>query len=257
MRSIVLVFFLLLLFGCVEQNNGPSFYEIVNQREECDPYCSLEFIVLSNGIVLKKQSISSDFSQNTIELVDIGKEKAIKAIEFTQQNVTEVKDSRCVNCNDFHVFLIKDGQTIMYLEEEENSPEFIKKIFEDSKQLFSQGSPSQDFFVQFVYQRRSQNIIDYHIFSDGTLLKGEFGIDSALKKAELSILSKEKLDSLKSKITTDYFTSTSSIANCNQKNMQYGYLDIKKDGKHNFVWTCGAENSVADQLFNDFLAELG
>ncbi|GEM_PF-2663212 len=249
---------LMFLLGCTSNQNNLLYYEIVHEKSDCKPYCSLEYIVLSNGIMLKKESMEKEFNGFKVDLVDVGEQKAIQAITFAEQSVNETKDSTCSNCNNFHLFLIKGGKPWMFLEQEEKTPEFIKTIMEDSKKLFLEGQSTEDFFVQFVFKRVGQDAVDYHFFSDGVVLREEFiGFESRLGNAGLFRLSEEKKALVKSMATSDFFGSISSLKNCQKNGLEYGYLEIKNNGLYDFVWTCGAEKSAADQLFNGLLQEFG
>lgn len=259
MKLIFFTLAVLFLSGC-PQKSGLLFYEVVHERADCRPYCSLEFIVLSDGTMLRKEALgsSNEFDGHQVGLVKISEEKAIEAIRFVEQSGLEQGGERCSGCSEFHVFFLKDKKPVMFLTEEEKAPSSIFSIMENSKKIFSQGEQGEDFFAQFVFKRFGRNAVDYHFFPSGVVLREEFSEPgSRLFGAELSELSLEKNNALKSKIAPGFFGSVSGLANCQKAGLEYGYLEIKKNGSYDFVWTCGTESSAADQLFNDLLKEFG
>jgi len=251
-KVLVCLAVILVLSGCSNNQGTGNYYEVVHERANCDPYCSLEYLLVSNGYILKKESHSRGSVQHDITIVKISSSKAEQAIASTHNLITEHKTERCVNCNEFTFFTLKEGQPFMHVTSEENSPDEMKTIFETTKELFEEGTEAESFFVQFVYKKIAQNSIDYHLFPNGTIVKLEFiGNSYDLGAAEVYDLETEQIEEIRNLIQPEYFSSESSLHECLTKGLEYGYLEIQKDDQYHFVWTCGTENSEADKLFND------
>ncbi len=257
-RLAVLFVLLFALLGCLKPLAGPQYYEIVFDKADCNPYCSTEFIVLSNGLVFKKESYSRSVINNQIEIVKVSEDNALQAIKSAQESVGEQKTERCENCNSYVLFLEKKGRHFMFSAQEKDAPESVKKVFDDSTKLFLEGNKTEQFFVQFVFKRPGQNTADFHFFSDGTVLREDFSANTQiLAGVEVFLLEKEKIDLIRGKISSDLFDSRTGIENCFEKGLEYGYLEVQMDEQYGFFWTCGAQSSKADELFNDLLKEFG
>jgi len=259
--SIIVIGFVLIiatLSGCIFDNSEtPTYYEILLENSDCDPLCKEEYIVLSNGFIMKKYSIEKEIIKNEIEIVKIDESKAKEAITFVQGLSIDPRENRCIECDEYTLLTIKNKAAFMFADTEQNTPNDIKQIFEDSKQLFSTGVKQEDFFIQFVYKKIGQNSIDYHIFSNGSVLFEEFDDNINLTNVRVYDIGKEKIEFLKNIIEPGFFESESSIRNCYTIGLDHGYIEVKKENSYAFVWTCGAENSSADKLFNTLMKEFG
>lgn len=253
----ILLFSAVLLFGCVKQNNDLRFYEIVHERGDCKPSCSLEYLVISNGIMLKKES-QGVYPNHKIELFSILPEKAGELINLTSANIKESTGEECRNCDLFTLFISTKEKPISFFAKEETAPDFINELEQKTADLEKGGKKEEQFFIQFVFQRLGKDAVDYHFFANGTVLKEEFkGNSFSLENASLYKIPEEKIAQIKSDVKPEFFTSKSSIENCAEKGLSYGYLEVQKGPSYAFSWTCGAENTEADILFNLLLKEYG
>ncbi|MBN1940841.1 MAG: hypothetical protein JW772_01520 [Candidatus Diapherotrites archaeon] len=246
-----------------------SYYEIVHDRIDCAPACSAEYIVLSNGIVFRRQKVNvmaEDkyrggrvmVKHNLIDTVRVAGESAAEAIEFAHANVQESFGARCSNCNSFHYFSLNEENPINYFAEESEAEQVLFGIEEKSANLFNEGVEEDDFFLQFVYKRTGENLIDYHFFYDGSVLLNEYkGYETIVIGTRLFTLEEEKLLELKSMIDNNFFESQSGLVECFEKGLEMGYIEAQKNNKDSFVWTCGTQNSRADEIFNWLLQEHG
>ena len=124
--------------------------------------------------------------------------------------------------------------------------------------FFLEGEKTEQFFVQFVYTKLGQNSVDYHFFSDGSVLREEFiGDDLVLGPVSVFEIEKSELDSLKKKFDSEFFDSKSSLDNCPLNGLAHGYLEVMNNDKYNFSWTCGTLDSRVDIVFNELMEEYG
>ncbi len=257
-KAVLLLGALVFLFGCTASPQGLLYYEIVLEKSGCKPYCSLEYIVLSNGLVMKKQSNSQTVIENTIEIVKTTPEKAAQAIKFAQDNLSEQKFDKCNSCDQFVFFTNKKPDLFMFVSRQEEAPDFLNKIFENSQNLFSGGEKVEQFFVQFVFKKIGKNAVDYHFYPDGSVVKETYvGSSQELAGADAFMLNGQQLGFLKSQITGGLFDSKSGLENCQKNGLEYGYLEVLRDGEYIFEWTCGTRASKVDTVFNEYLREFG
>ena len=64
-------------------------------------------------------------------------------------------------------------------------------------------------------------------------------------------------DEIKSMIGESFFDSQTRLENCFEAGMEMGYIEAQKNNQYSIFWTCGMEDSEADQVFNNLLAEYG
>ncbi len=252
----LLVFFVLVTMffsGCVTDSG--FYYEIVHERNGCDPYCSLEYILLSNGTMMKKLNLQDNYDYE-IKVAKIDSARAEEAIKNVEDLVSEYKETRCSNCNEYTLLMQQKGKSFMHITEEENSDSALKEILEDSALLFSEGEQLEPFFVQFVYKRLGQNAVDYHIFPNGSVLREEFVGDSqVLGPVEVFEITEEKAGLLEEKFDADFFDSETGLSDCHENGLEYGYLQLMKGDSYAFFWVCGTGDSRADKVFNELLME--
>jgi len=195
MQKAVLLFgALVFLFGCTASPQGLLYYEIVIEKSGCKPYCSLEYIVLSNGLVMKKQSNSQIVIENTVEIAKTTPEKAAQAIKFAQDNLSEQKFDRCNGCDQFVFFTNKKPDLFMFVSRQEEAPDYLNKIIENSAGLFSGGEKGEQFFAQFVFKKTGKNAVDFHFYADGSVVKETYvGSSQELLGAEAFMLNEQQI----------------------------------------------------------------
>ena len=255
---IIALFAILIISGCADNKNKLVYLEIVHERADCNPYCSTEYILFSNGTMMKKQSNDNGPYMNKVELVKVAPEKALSAIMAIEDYGLEYRPERCDHCNRYTLLTLKDGAPFMHVIEEERAAPKVKEIFDDSSSLFFEGEEIEQFFVQFVYTRLGQNTIDYHIFSDGSVLKEEFiGQELVLGAASAFEIEEDKIDLLKEKFDSKFFNSKSGLNNCTSNGLSSGYMQVMKGEFYSFEWTCGTLESRVDDVFNEMMEEYG
>jgi len=215
----IALFSMVLLFGCVKQNSDLRFYEIVHEKSDCKPSCSLEYLLISNGIMLKKESQGA-YPNHKIEIFSIQKEKAEELVNLTSANIKESAGEECRNCSLFTLFISAKEKPISFFAKEESASNFIVGLEQKTAALEKEGKKEEQFFIQFVFQRLGNNAIDYHFFPDGTVLKEEFtGNSFSLANATLYKIPEEKIAQIKSAVKPEFFASESGIENCPRKGL--------------------------------------
>lgn len=236
-----------------------SYIEFTDERLNCreKEICLIEYIIHSNGLVFAKQEKKQDENKVNIQIGIIDKFAAknllIQVKSFFQN--FDKKIDECDNCRLFHLFYGDKETTNAFTAQAENSPIFLSEIGEKISKASERMELIDPFFLHFVFKPINKKAIDYHFYSDGIVLKEEFGEKNGeLLSSAIYSLSNEEIKKINITVTNEYFSSNnSSFENCPEKNLEWGYLEVNKEEKYKTVYTCGEGTSAADKLFNELL----
>jgi hypothetical protein len=253
MKGILAVALILVVLavGCTEHGEKFDFKEtdlsyIEFVREE--PESFEEYIIHSNGLVLEKKA----------ERIRIGHIDGKRAVEIIERAGDGMKDTTegidCEECGIYHVFYGSPRETLAYTVRMDEAPQYVLELEEETKKVADELVRGEAFYVHFVYKRTGEYVTDYHFYPDGTTLLEEFGPrNGELKNSRIYRLEREVMERIKREIPDEYFTSENDLMGCNSRDLEWGYLEIQKDGRYGTVYTCGTGNTAADELFNEFL----
>jgi hypothetical protein len=256
----VLLLIIILFFNnrderAVRQLNDLAYYEIAREDHLCTDYCFLEYIVQSNGIILEKRETEEEGKKNTsINLWHIKKSEARDLISNARDLLGQHKSDRidCTECVISHIFFADQAETVAYTVLDSERPDFIDKIQSMTERSIDNAIGSDDFFVHFAYASRNSNIVDYHIFSDGLVLKELFGDKNGeLIEANIYYISDEKMKEIKSFINEDIFKTSGDPAACSRRDLLWGFFELKNAENYRQKYTCGGENNDSDKFFDN------
>ncbi len=241
------------------QKTDMSYYEFVYEDITCgrNPCLTEEYIIFSSGLVFKKTEEQTGGKEKTEAYIGkIEKNKAEEMIGYAKIIVDSFggTGTECANCRLYHVFYGDMAQTKAVTKRIENAPESIREIGEMTRKALGNFKPSNSFFIHFVFEPKGGNTIDYHFFSDGTVLKEYFGmINGDLSSSALYSLNSKEVDELMGMVGGDYFKSTDNLESCVKTDLNWGYLEVKRGNNYHTVYTCGNGQSGADKLFEELL----
>jgi hypothetical protein len=237
------------------------YYELVHEDATCRETCLTEYIIYSNGLVfLKKETMENEARETEIELGTIGGDRAEDLIQKTEEFIgdSNTRGVDCRECRLYHVFYGGRGETRSVTEYIEDAPGYIKELESETQDAVEDLNPEDSFFLHLIFKKPGQYAVDYHFNPDGTVLREEFGQrNGELISSQIYSLDPEEVRKLRDSITGEYFTSNSSLENCHINNLEWGYLEIKKDSDYRLVYTCGTGYSAADMLFKELFEKTG
>lgn len=226
------------------QPEDMRFFEYVSES----PGAFQEYLVLSNGVSLVKKHVNGS---NVISVGRISKEDSYAIIEKGLALLKEDNEGLdCSGCSLVHLFYADDSGTHAYSVLAQNaSPEIsdVEGIFSAELQNLS----GQDqFYVHFLFQRQGEDIIDYHFFPDGSVIKSVFGTGNGeLKEAHFYSISEKDRSDLKFMASEDVFSSGDDLLGCVPAGLMWGTVEVYRDEKYVYIDTCGTGESAADKLF--------
>jgi len=264
----VLVLMALMVSSCTSDKKILEFHktemgylEFVYEDTSCDSDCMREYIVMSNGAVLEKIEKEIGRENGTeiiIGSIDVNKaDELIKAAEGITVNFSN-NGLDCEGCRLYHLFYGSKKKTTSFTTLVSDAPEFMEKFEEKIKLVLESQESKEQFFIHFVFKKPQNNIVDYHFFSDGIVLKEEFGSKNGeLALSEILMINKREIDDIKGLIKEGAYNSKDNIKNCLKKGIEWGYIEIKNEDKYGSIYTCGEGTSEADKLFLELIEKTG
>jgi hypothetical protein len=134
--------------------------------------------VHSNGIVfLRDESVVDGSRKTKINIGAIDKNKAEYLISYTgdHMQVLNPEGIDCRNCGLVHMFYGDTAGKKSATSYIDVSPQFMRDTLAMTESELKKASFFEPFFVHVVFSSLWENSIDYHFYSDGTVLKEEFG----------------------------------------------------------------------------------
>lgn len=237
-----------------KNNNEFSYIEIVKEDPTCSENCFLEYIILSNGTVLKKYIKSfTDKSKNGLSLSKSGDDLSYlfkRANEITGKYGNN-NGIECDKCVIYHLYR-NEGETLSsYSSKSDETPEEIKDIMDEIGGVYENSIPGKDIFVHFYFERKDYEFIDYHIFTDGDVIREVFGRKNGeLLESDTYRITAKQRSEIKNLIGKEFFLENTANISCLGKNILWGYLEIKKYDDYNYVYTCADGKLNSDIIFN-------
>jgi len=241
---ILLVVLLLLIPNPPDKPNMDlSYAEVTLDDPLCtNDLCLLEYTIVSNGFILKKVKLGDSVSMDLREAEITRAKDAITKISNLQKTNTILQPEVA----QYHIYTVLNSLKTSYISPDDETSIQIMQMAQD---LYDSSQISNDFLIQFVYWRQGENIKDYHIFADGTVVYSEFTPDGELSISRLFELDESTTRNIQSKKLV-FDTQPSS---CGRDGFIYGYVSVINNNIDNMVYTCGAGNSQVDILFNYLL----
>jgi hypothetical protein len=239
-----------------------SYYEYMYDDPGCrNGNCMKEYIVHSNGIVFfRDESVINGFKKTKINIGEIEKNKAEYLISYTgdHMQILNPEGIDCFNCGLVHIFYGDAAGKKSATSYIDASPQFMHDALAMTESEVKNAKFFEPFFVHIVFTALRGNSIDYHFYSDGTVLKEEFGEKNGEFLAfDIYTIEKSVMDKMKDSITGDHFLAEDSQTGCTEAGLKWGYIELEKGEDYNFVYTCGAGDSAVDKLFNELFEKTG
>jgi len=234
--------------------NNFSYYEFVSEDPGCKQACSTEYIVNSNGVVLRK--VESNIGRDRLVKVNIGiiaKDKAQELILNVKTLVKAFKSEAIESYNRrlVHILFSDPDETKSVTKYADDAPQWISEVENNTDLALEATMPVESFYINFVSVPQKGNSLSYHFFPDGTILREEFTKKGRqLISAKAYSIDEKEISAIKEIIPQAYFNSSAGEINgCRDSGLEWGYIGIKKGGDYKVVYTCGAGNNIADNLF--------
>ncbi|MEK6954477.1 MAG: hypothetical protein AABX01_05690 [Candidatus Micrarchaeota archaeon] len=251
-----LAVFSILLFGCTQTSpdNTPkgSYFEIVREGKALGDLGSKEYLLTGEGLLLRK--IKVEFSgrpplPTDISIWRIPKENAVPLMLQVRGETKSVFEE-CDNCATYHLFYGDSTGIKVFEAPEYKTPKFITDLPGRMEDIIKTAAREETFFASMVYSKRGI-IYDYHIFGDGTVIYEEFGYSPAtMANAKVQRMNTGQFFTT---IPDAFFEEKDSGNGCNRDGFDYGYVEIAKGEKTNFIFTCGNGQNPSDLVFNQLM----
>lgn len=233
-----------------------SYYEFMYDDPGCrDGNCMKEYIVHSNGIVFfRDESVINGFKKTKINIGTIEKNKAEYLVAYTgdRMEVLNPEGIDCYNCGLEHIFYGDAAGKKSVTSYIDSSPQYMRDVLAMTEAEVRKANFFEPFFVHIVFTSLRGISTDYHFYSDGTVLREEFGEKNGeLLSFNIYTIEKKVMDEMKGRITGEHFLEEDSDTGCIEAGLRWGYVEIQKGEDYNFVYTCGAGGSAADKLFKE------
>jgi hypothetical protein len=260
MERMIPVIFLVLLIPCCSsppsdrfsmQPEDMRFFEYVSES----PGSFKEYLVISNGVSLVKNHVGRD---NAISVGRISRDDSFVIIEKGLSQLKERnKGVDCSDCSMIHLFYADDRGTQAYSVLAQNASDIrgLEGVF--SVALKNLSGVNQ-FYVHFLFQKQGGDIVDYHFFPEGSIIRSVFGPGNGeLKEARFYSIGINDLSDMRSMAPSDVLSSKDDMIGCVSAGLMWGTVEVYRDGKYALINTCGTGESAADKLFSFLMKRCG
>lgn len=252
-RTAPLIFLILLLPCCSSHQSGRfsmqpedmRFFEYVSES----PGSFREYLVLSNGVSLVKEHTGRD------NMISLGKVSGEDSFEIIEKGLRMLKENNkgidCSDCSLIHLFYADYSCAQAYSVLAQNASSDVRDLEDVFSGTLQNLSGLDQFYVHFLFQRQGGDIIDYHFFPEGSVIRSVFGPGNGeLKEARFYSISMNDLLDMRSKASEELFSSGGDMLGCVPAGLMWGTVEVYRDGKYALINTCGTGESAADKLFS-------
>lgn len=239
----------------IKPGSDLAYYEIFREDYLCKDYCLLEYIVQSNGIILEKREIKIGQEKEIfMDLWHVNKSEA-KILIAKARNLLGDRRSggiSCTECTISHMFYGDEGGTAAYTVLDAERPDFMNEIESMTVNVIENATDKDDFFIHFVYAPRNSVIVDYHIFSDGAVIRALFGKKNGeLLRSDLFDISPADMREIRDYADNEMFVESEIQMGCSRRDLMWGFFEVKKVEKYKNKYTCGGASNASDRFYDD------
>lgn len=241
---------MLLAASPARADGAKSYFEIVREKPKCTGgECFIEYVVLSDGTVVRKQiDKAQEDAAATMSVGKVGDTGGLFAKAAALFKGAGSAASRSAGPD--NVFFYDGEKFYSYGSTDPDAPAYLA-LFQDVKAAFAKAAPAPDFYAHVYYTPLTGNTRDFHVFSDGTVIASMFGKDTyiiiytyvtATAADEIANLRKLGAEAVKSP-SADYKKCAPASG------IDYGFVEMKIDGGYIRSYTCGDGNDGVASLF--------
>lgn len=256
--AILVAYYFLFIENVRTGNNGKqdmSYFEIVKEDPACKENCFLEYIVMSNGEIMEKNIKDHNIkNKNGINMLAAG-DADVKMVServrdyFEKYGTNEGID--CENCSSYHLYYRDIEGKKSYAIKEGDADEDMIEILKLTESVAKKSRKSDIEFFHFFYGKKDGSYLDYHIFTNGTVIREVFGKRSGqLVESGIYLINPEQIDKLEKLLSADYFNEKNDSEMCYGRDFLWGFLEIKTRMGYNYIYTCGDGKNNSDTIFN-------
>lgn len=244
MRWIFLLVLIMCVAACTQQESfefhpsPTSYYEFVYEDALCEQECMREYLLFSHGLLFYKQVDD----QATMTLGSIDSLLATDIIDHAKDSIGQVQSPGldCDQCASYHLFYGDQEHTFSRAILAQEKPPYLNVLESRLTQAQQTQTLQETQFVHFIFHREDGIGIDYHFFPDGTVLYESFGLKNGeLLSSAMYTMSPEDFTSIFAQIHENFYQAENSFDDCNKKQLEWGYVEIRDKDQYHEVFTCG------------------
>lgn len=246
---------LFLAHGCTTlppPKTNMAYLEIVQEKQSClDGGCFTEYLFASSGIALKKQyNLPNYRGEPTMELRRMKNASATLLFDKARKFLEDDKNSSGSADSPNNIFFA-DNSKLYALSFPGNPPGQFLEFFNEAQAEFGAADPDVDFYVHQYYQPVGGDTVDFHIFSDGILIRSAFASGSnTLKSSGIIQLPEGDISVLRDMADNATGPQYAKSPGCGvDTGLEYGYVEIKQNGEYLGAYTCGNGNDGIGAIF--------
>lgn len=232
---------------------APTRYvEVVREKPKpCASECFVEYILLSNGVMIKKHLDTPDYD-DAIPVFS-ARRAAFEAVDaILEQSATFLgkpmpESGGHTDPNNIYFY---NGEKHHAWSAKEPAPEFTA-IFDKAGAAFAEGKLAEDVYLHVYYQPLQGGTVALHVFSDGTVIKSVFDkLSYRMSSTSISRIGDDDLASAK-KLAAAAQAGAAKYFKCDAATgIEYGVVEYVHGGTLAKSYTCGAGSGEIPALFN-------
>ena len=230
-----------------------QYFEIVREQKPCPGAdCFVEYIALSNGLMIRKKIDSEKYDE-----VHPGFDVRRADDAATQTMFEALKKFYAGQSGSSGSFT--DPNNLYYFDGEKHVAWSSAKPPADFEGLlngvaggFDAAAPEEAFYLHAYYQPLTGSTQALHVFVDGTIIKSAFDRNSyKMLQTSLGRLPVEKLEALRAMVVKARGTKPGGYKRCaSNTGLEYGVVEFTDGGSALKSYTCGTGDGDFPALFN-------
>ncbi len=260
MKRLLPALFLLLCIGSAaarvmippELRPPTQYLEIVREKKApCTSDCFVEYILLSNGVVVKKQ-LHTDKYDNAIPAfslrrMDMAAAGAVldKAGAFLA--TAQPESGNYIDPNNLYYY---DGEKHHVWSSIEAADEF-SAIVDAARDAFDGAKMAEEFYLHQYYQPLDGGTQALHIFADGTIISSVFErLSYSMTGTEIARLADKDLAKTKTLAADAQNATAEKFTKCTAgTGLEYGVVEFTQGGNTLKSYTCATGSDPVSALF--------
>jgi hypothetical protein len=229
-----------------------KYIEIVREKSPCpDGGCFTEYIFLSDGLAVKKQFDTADYETRPDILMRRAAPENVAALFGDATSFFGSEKDKGKSAKDKNNLFLFDGTGVSsYASGELPAPAFLS-LFDNFAAAFAAAVPAEDFYIHQYYQPLSGDMGDYHLFPGGTVMFSQYKpVSYDIVSTELFTAEKTPFAAARALAEVAAGVPGAAYRRCPpQSGLEYGFIELRTEGRYLRSYTCGDGDAPADRLF--------
>lgn len=236
-----------------QELQAPSQYlEIVREKKPCTRECFVEYILLSNGVMVKKQFDTQEYDEAipAFSVRRAGREAAGSLLGQAAAFFGKESPASGSHTDPDNLYFY-DGEKHYAWSGKEETADF-SALYGETQTAYTSAALAEDFYLHQYYQPLQGGTQALHIFTDGTIITSVFDrLSYRMIATSIARLNDEDLEKTKALAARAQAAAPGKFMKCAaETGLEYGLVEFINGGNIQKSYTCGTGSGDIPALFS-------